>query len=314
MTTDVLRWGQSAYETDLDLGQEEAGAQALGLTWSQQDERSTPDLSGVRALVVTSRVRVDAALLQRFSGDLVLTTTSGHDHIDVPAAWARGVRVGRCPLARRDPVVEQSLGALIGLLRRQPALQDAARAGRWARGDLPSLAPVALRGATVLIIGLGVIGRRMAAVLRALDAEVWGIDPAGVPDGIRAVTLDEGLAGADAVTVHSALTPSSRGLFGAGNLAAMRPGAVLVNTARGAVVDPDAAVAAVRSGHLRGVALDVFPAEPWPGMRDAAEVPGVWLTPHAAGYDRGLGARVASEVNDALAAWVAGKPLPHPVR
>ena len=310
----VLRWGQSAYESDLDLDLERAGAHALGLQWSvAQESPQPPPLEHVGALVVTSRVQVDAAALSSFGGDLVLTTTSGWDHIDVAAAAARGVTVARCPLARRDPVVEQALGNLIGLLRRQPALHAAAREGRWARGALPELAPVTLCGAKVLIVGLGVIGRRMAEVLASLGVEVLGHDPAGVPEGVRSVTPEEGLAEADAVTVHCALTPSSRGMFSAAAIAGMRPGSVLVNTSRGKVVDADAAVAAVRAGRLRGVALDVFPSEPWPGLAAAAAVQGVWLTPHGAGYDRHLGRRVAHEVHTALAAWVAGRPIPHAV-
>lgn len=310
----VLRWGQSAYESDLDLALERRAAEALGLDWEARPESAeAPPLDGVDALVVTSRVRVDASVLARFPGSLVLTTTSGWDHVDVLAAVARGVTVGRCPLARRDPVVEQALGWILGLLRRQPAFERAAREGRWARSELPALDPLGLRGATVLVVGLGVIGARMAEVLGALGATVLGVDPAGVPAGVEAVSLDEGLGRADAVSLHCALVPSTDGLMSAARIARMKPGAVLVNTARGRLVDVDAAVAAVASGHLRGVGLDVFPKEPWPALAAHAAVDGVWLSPHSAGYTRDLGVRVAREVADALAAWVAGRPLPHAV-
>lgn len=310
----VLRWGQSAYESDEDLALERQGAAALGLDWRGVPESAEPpDLTGVDALVVTSRVRVDEAVLEAFGGSLVLTTTSGWDHIDVAAARRRGVVVGRCPLARRDPVVESALGSLIALMRGQPALLSAAGAGRWARSELPTLRPLALAGSRILVVGLGVIGSRMAQVLGALGVEVWGSDPAGVPGGVRAVALDEALPQIDAITVHCALTPSSRGLLSRERIARARPGAVLINTARGPVVDVDAAVEAVRRGHLAGIALDVFPQEPWPRLAEAAAIPGVWLTPHAAGYDRNLGHRVAQEVTAALAAWVAGEPLPHSV-
>lgn len=310
----VLRWGQSAYETDADLALERDGAQALGLRWRRAPESArAPGLDGVDALVVTSRVRVSREVLQGFGGSLVLTTTSGWDHIDVAAARDRGVAVARCPLARRDPVVEGSLASLIALMRRQPALLLAARSGRWARSELPGLDPLALSGARILVVGLGVIGSRMAEVLAALGVEVWGVDPAGVPAGVRAVALSDALPQVDGVTIHCALTPSSRGLFSAERIAQLRSGAVLINTARGPVVDVDAAVNAVARGHLAGLALDVFPEEPWPGLAGAAEIPGVWLTPHAAGYDRGLGSRVAREVTATLRAWVEGSTLPHSV-
>ncbi|MEQ1565724.1 MAG: NAD(P)-dependent oxidoreductase [Myxococcota bacterium] len=310
----VFRWGQSAYETDADLALEQAAARALGLDWrSAPESESPPPLDGVGALVVTSRVRVDAAALATFTGDLVLTTTSGWDHIDVAACRARGVTVARCPLARRDAVVESAVGGIVGLFRRQPAFDRAARDGRWARAALPGLDPWTVRGATVLVVGLGVIGARCAEVLHGLGATVWGVDPAGVPPFVTAVPLDRGLEGAHAVTLHCALDPSTDGLLSAARIARMRPGAVLVNTARGRLVDADAAVEAVRAGALRGAALDVFPREPWPALADAAAVDGVWVTPHSAGYSRGLGARVAREVADALAAWARGAPLPHPV-
>ena len=94
----------------------------------------------------------------------------------------------------------------------------------------------------------------------------------------------------------------------------LAPHTVLVNTARGPIVDVPAAVEAVRNGRLRGLSLDVFPTEPWPGLGAAAEVDGVWLSPHSSGYAEGLGERVAAEVVSTLGAWAKGAPLPHPVR
>lgn len=311
----VLRWGRSAYETEADLALEEDAATALGLAFRAVPEsRTPPELAGVDALVVTSRVRVDAGVLDAFRGSLVLTTTSGWDHVDVQAALARGVTVARCPLARRDAVAEQAVVGMAALLRRFPALSAAAAAGRWARGDLPALDPLALGEATVHVVGCGVIGRRVVDLLRPTGACVLGTDPAGVPDGVEPVALDEGLARADAVTLHCALNPSTVGLLDAVRMRRMKRGAVLVNTARGRLCDPDGAVAAVRDGRMRGVVLDVFPEEPWAGLRDAAGVEGVLLTPHASGFTRDLGRRVAREVGQALAAWAAGRPVPHEVR
>lgn len=310
----VLRWGQSAYETDADLALERDAALALGLDWRGVPESAEPpDLEGVDVLVVTSRVRVDGRVLERFGGSLVLTTTSGWDHIDVDAAVARGVGVARCPMARRDGVAEQATGGILTLLRRMPAFERAAREWRWARAELPALDPRAISECTVLVVGLGVIGSHVARILAPFGARILGVDPAGVPDGVEAVALEDGLARADAVTLHCALVPSTRNLMSAERIARMPAGGVLVNTARGRLVDVDAAVAAVRSGHLRGCMLDVFPEEPWPGLGAAAAVDGVVLTPHSSGFTRGLGTRVAGEVAVALAAWVSGAPVPHRV-
>lgn len=306
----VLRWGRSAYETDADLRLEEEGARALGLGWRARADRSPPDLEEVDALVVTSRVRVDAALLERFRGSLVLTTTSGWDHIDLEAARARGVVVARLPEARRDAVVAHALGAMITLMRRFPELHAAAEGGRWARGDLPALAPVGLDRAAVLLVGLGVIGRRMAEVLRPLGCAVLGVDPAGLPPGVEPVDLEEGLRRADAVSLHCALTPASRGLLDERALDLLRPHAVVVNTARGPILDVDAAVRRVADGRLRGLHVDVFPEEPWPRLAEGANVRGVSFTPHAAGFVADLGERVAQGVVAALGAWSRGEPVP----
>ncbi len=302
----VYRWGRSAYETDADLDRERADAVTLGFAWAHG---LTP--APAEVWVVTSGVRVDAARLAAHRPRLVLTTTSGFDHIDLAAAAALDVTVARCPLARRDAVVEQAVAQVMGLMRCFPALDAAARQGRWARAELPGLAPRLVRGARVLVVGCGVIGARVGEVFTALGAEVWGCDPRGVPEGLRAVTLDEALPEVDAVTLHCSLSATSEGLLDAARIDRLRPHAVLVNTARGRVLDVSAAVERVRCGRLRGLAVDVFPEEPWPDL--AVGVPGVWFTPHSAGASHDLGARVAAEVQSALSAWQAGAPVPHRV-
>ena len=265
------------------------------------------------ALVVTSKARVTAEVLGRFDGRLVLTTTSGWDHIDVDAAVAAGIEVGRSPLARRDAVVEHALACLMGLSRALPAQLEAARVGRWARGELPKMAPWRLQDRPVLLVGLGVIGRRCASFLHAMDVEVWGVDPRGVPDGVRAVDLDAALPDVGAVSLHCSLSATSHGLLHAARVGRMAKDAVLVNTSRGDVLDVASAVAAVSEGRLKGLATDVFPHEPYPDLERASQHPAVWLTPHASGYAVGLGRRVADEVVAGLEAWKAGRAQPHGV-
>lgn len=306
----VVRWGRSAYETPDDLARERGGAEALGLTWSHV-EGAVERLVPADALVVTSGVRVNEAALARSGARAVITTTSGYDHIDLAACVSRGVAVYRVPLARRDAVVEHALASLIVLMRNLGPLEAHAAQGTWARDALPDLAPVGLSTSRVLIVGLGVIGTHLASVLRAAGAVVVGVDPAGVPDGVETGDLDALLPTVDAVTLHCALTDTSRGLFSAERLACLPRHAVVVNTARGEVLDVGAAVAAVREGRLRGLACDVFPREPWPDLRDAG--PNIRFTPHASGFVRDLGRRVADGVNRALADLVAGGSAPHRV-
>jgi len=311
---DVLRWGRTDYETDTSLALERRGASDLGLSWALEPGFApTAALGEARAIVVPSRVRVDASVVARFPGDLVVATTSGYDHVDLDACRARGVAVVRLPEARRDAVVEHALGSLIALMRRLPDLDRRARDGVWARAELPALAPTGIDGATIAVVGLGVIGRRMAQVLGALGARVLGVDPDVRLPGVERVDLHTALAAADAVTLHCSLTPTSRGLVGADALDRLRPHAVVVNTSRGEVLDVETAVARVRDGRLRGLACDVFPVEPYARLAATADLPAVWFTPHSAGYTADLGERVADGVSRALAAWVRGEDLPHRV-
>lgn len=304
--TRVLRWGRSAYETDEALALETGGLAALGCE-VRRHVGDAPPVEGAQVLVLTSKVRVDAAVLDRSpSLALLLTTTSGYEHIDLEAARARGVAVARCPLARRDAVVDTSLAMGLSLLRGVPGLHRRAEQGVWARGELPARRMRLVRGLPVGVVGRGVIGRAAAAVWRDLGAEVRWCDPA-VPGG---VSWPELCASSALITLHCSLTESSRGMVSAPALAEMAEGTILINTARGGLVDLAALAGAE---HLGGVGLDVFPAEPPPDLAALARRPNTLLMPHAAGYHVGLGEAVAREVVDTVRSWQAGRPLPHPV-
>jgi len=211
---------------------------------------------------------------------VVGTATVGFDHIDVDAADARGIAVVSVPDYCTQEVADHALALLYALVRGIVALdRDVARGG-WnakAAGPLRTLAEL-----RVGIVGLGRIGGAVAARLLALGAEVWANDVLPVArDGVRFVELDELLAECDAVTVHVPLTRATRGLVGRAEIAAMRPGALLVNTSRGLVVDDGAVIEALRRGRLGGAALDVLPREPPPL---APLAPNLIVTPHAAYY------------------------------
>ena len=206
----------------------------------------------------------------------------GTDSIDLAAAADHGVVVTVTPGANDATVAEHAVALMLALVRRVCEQDAAVRRGEWPRtGDH---VPGSLRGATVGLVGLGRIGRRTAGLLRAFGAGVLAADPAvaEAPAGIALVALDELLARSDIVSLHVPLLPATAGLLGAAEIARMRPGAMVVNTARGGLVDEDALLAALRSGRLGGAALDVFAAEP-PAGSPLLALPNVIATPHVAG-------------------------------
>lgn len=302
----LSRWGRSPYETDAQLAAERAALADL----VDVVEPGAP----AEIVVVTSKDPVGAALRPRLGPvRLVLTTTSGFEHLDVDLLRSLGIAAGRCPQARRDAVVESALALLLDGLRAHGPLRAEAAAGRWARGGLHRVGMRRLTGAEIGVVGLGVIGRRMAEVLDALGARVLGHDPLGVPAGVVEVSLAEMFARAAAVTLHCRLEGGSTGLVGPAELARARPGLVLVNTARGDVLDVEAALSALDAGRLGALGLDVFPVEPWPGMAAVCDRPRLCLLPHAAGYYDGLSDAILSELRAAVRAWCEGRPLPAPV-
>jgi len=269
-----------------------------------------PEGSDAEIVVVHSKIPMGPEEHSRApSLRLLLTTTSGVDHIDRAHFAARGVQVARLPEARRDAVVDATIGMLIWGLRRMGEHQAAAQRGEWVRSQLPALAPVGLRGAKIGVVGCGVIGGGVINVLEALGSEVWGVDPRGLPASVTEASVDEMLGHCDAVSLHCDLNPSSRMLIDQARLAAAHPGLVVVNTARGPLLDAQAAADAVAGGRLGALCLDVFPIEPWPNM--AFHHPRVMLTPHAAGFHAGLAESIREGLKGAVSAFVSGRTVPH---
>jgi phosphoglycerate dehydrogenase-like enzyme len=208
--------------------------------------------------------------------------------------------------ARDGPVAEWVVGALLGVTSR---LLECARLHTWTDRTLTDLAAW-----TVVIVGMGSIGRRVAAHLTGFGTDVIGV-ASRAHDGLHGIDeLDSLLPRADAVVVLAPLTQATRGLIGARELSALRDGAVIVNGARGPVVDTDALLAEVGTGRLRAV-LDVTDPEPLPDGHPLWTAPGVLsITPHIAG-DSALGnTRAAALAGDQLARWCAGEELINVVR
>ena len=300
----LSRWGRSPYETKGDI--------ALEVEDLSRWVKVVPERDNAEIAVIHSKIRFGPSE-HKLSPDLQLlvTTTSGTDHIDLEYFRQHGIAVARLPVARRDAVVDTAVGMLIWGLRRMGAMDDAARRGRWARAELPGLAPVGLRGSRIGVVGLGVIGRQMCRVLAPFGVELWGSDPAGLPDGIQAATLPEMMGHCDAVTLHCSLGPSSANLLSAGVLGGAHPDLFVVNTARGGLLDLEAALQMLGRQQLGGLAIDVFPSEPWPQMASVQDFSNLMLHPHAAGYHRGLALAIRQGLCDAVQAFALGNPLPH---
>jgi len=217
---------------------------------------------------------------------LVSIWGTGTDNVDLAACRARGVAVTNTPGVNAHAVAEHTLALMLAVTRRIPALDRDTRAGQWPRGLL-----VQLEGQTLGLIGLGAIGTRVAALARP-----FGMRPLATPygpdhgraaaAGARHVHIEALLREADVVSLHLRLSPETEGYLGRDRLALLKPTAYLINTARGALVDKAALVAALRAGRLAGAGLDVFPEEPIPPGDPILDLPNVVLTPHNGGMTR----------------------------
>lgn len=210
---------------------------------------------------------------------LLITTGMRNASIDIAAANERGVVV--CGTAGLPyPTAELTWGLILGLFRRIPAEDRATRDGRW-----QTTLGLGLNGKTLGVLGLGSLGSRVAKVGLAMEMKViaWSQNltkEKAAEVGATLVTKDELLAQSDVLTIHLVLSQRSRGLIGARELAQMKPGAVLINTSRGPIVDEAAMVAALRQGTLAGAGLDVFDEEPLPASHPLRSLPNTVITPH----------------------------------
>jgi (S)-sulfolactate dehydrogenase len=259
------------------------------------------------AIIVRNRTQVRGDLLAALARCKVVGRLGvGLDNIDVTACEARGMQVIPATGANALSVAEYVVGTALLLLRGVYASTPAVAGGQWPRNALSNGREVG--GKTLGLIGFGSIGQLTARLAQGLGMTVIAFDAMMKPDhpvftscGVRSATLDEVIASADVVSLHVPLVPATRGLFDAARIAAMKPGAVLVNTARGGIVDEAALGAALKSGHLGGAAIDVFGTEPLPVAAHFQDCPNLILTPHVAG--------VTFEANERVSFLIADKVL-----
>lgn len=248
---------------------------------------------------VVRGVRLDAALLDAASIlRLLHQWGTGTDHLPVADALARGLVVARSPGRNAPTVADMTVGLMLACLRRIPQSDARLRAGGWADAALWSVGRD-LTGARVGLLGYGAIAQLVARRLAGFDCEIAYTRASGPMPGVPGFrALDDLLGWADVVSLHLPLTPVTRNLLSADRLALMRPGSVLINTARGGVVDEDALTAALHSGHLAAAGIDAFSAEPLPMDAALLSAPNTVLSPHVAG-------RTADNLRRMVQHWAA---------
>ena len=267
-------------------------------------------------VIVTQMAPLTARVFAAAPGlKLVICTRGGPVNVNLRAATERGIAVCSTPGRNAVAVAEYTLLLMLAALRRLPEAHTSLAGGQWRSGLYAySESGGEIAGSVVGVVGLGEIGRRVAASVRAMGATVIAHDPHTTSsDGIELVALGELLDRADIVTLHARLTPETRHMIGAAELTRMRAGGILVNTARGGLLDYDAALHALESGRLAALALDVFPEEPVPATWPLLRARGVVLSPHLAGATRQTAARAAATAANELDRYARGEPLMHVV-
>lgn len=258
------------------------------------------------ALLCTLTDRIDADLLAAAPRlRAVANYAVGYDNIDLAALAARGIPLGNTPDVLTDATADLTLALLLAAARRLPEAQRRVIEGAWTTWEPADLLGLELAGAQLVIVGAGRIGRAVAARAAAFGMAIRFV---GREDDLHAA-----LGAADVVSLHAPLTPETRHLLDAAAFGAMRPGAILVNTARGGLVDQVALAEALHAGRLRAAALDVTDPEPLPPHDPLLRAPNVIVLPHIGSATDRTRAAMSDRAARNLIAALAGEPMPWPV-
>ncbi len=267
------------------------------------------------ALLVRSATTVDADVLAAGTKlKIVASAGVGLDNVDVPAATARGVMVVNAPTSNIHTAAEHAVTLMLAAARQIPQADASLREGKWLRSKFNG---VEIFGKTVGVVGLGRIGQLFAQRLAAFETHIIAYDPyvsaaRAAQLGIELVSLDELLQRADLISVHLPKTPETKGLIGKENLAKTKKGVVIVNAARGGLVDEQALADAITSGHVRAAGLDVFNTEPCTDS-PLFELPQVVVTPHLGASTSEAQDRAGTDVAKSVLLALAGEFVPDAV-
>jgi glyoxylate reductase len=271
----------------------------------------------VDGLITLLTDKVDAPLLDAApSLRAVSNVAVGYDNIDVRACSARRIPVGNTPGVLTETTADFAFAMLMGLARRVAEADAYVRAGRWSTWSPTLLLGADVHGATLGLVGLGQIGVAMARRARGFGMRVLYVNRHPRPEletelGLRRVDKATLLAESDFLSLHVPLTPETRHWVGRAELAAMKPGAMLINTARGPVVDQAALAEALAEGRLGGAALDVTDPEPLPMDSPLLKLPNVLIAPHIASASHATRGLMASMAVDNLLAALEGRRPPN---
>ncbi|MCY1287146.1 Glycerate dehydrogenase [compost metagenome] len=266
-------------------------------------------------VAISNKVLIDAESIRQCPQlKLILLTATGTNNVDLAAASERGIVVSNCRGYGTPSVAQHTLMLLLNLATRQADYRDAVRAGRWQQSTqfcLLDFPIVELQGKTLGLLGHGELGGAVAKLAEAFGMRVLLGALPGRPPRADRLPLDELLPQVDALTLHCPLTEATRNLIGQRELDLMKPGAFLVNTARGGLVDEQALADTLRRGHLGGAALDVLTVEPPKDGNPllAPDIPRLIVTPHNAWGSREARQRIVGQVAENAAAFFAGAPL-----
>lgn len=242
--------------------------------------------------------------------------STGYDFVDVDAAKAKGIPVSNVSTYGTDSVAQMTVALLLELCNRAGLHDAAVRAGEWERSGKFSfwLTPLKeLSGKTMGVVGVGRIGRTTARIAKAFGMRVLAFDeyapPAGADSPYEMVGFEQLLEQSDVVALHCPLTPETRGLMNKTSIEKMKPGAILINAARGALVEEQALYDALVSGHLAGAGLDVVTAEPIPSDSILLKAPNLILTPHIAWATKEARSRMLDLALQNQLAFQSGTPI-----
>lgn len=280
----------------------------------------SPRLGEVVGLLSLLTMPVDLELLARLPALRVVSNMAvGYDNVGLEACAARGVALGNTPGVLTDATADLTMALLLAAARRINEAALDAREGRWHTWSPDGWLGVELRGTTLGIVGLGKIGYAVAERAHGFGMQICYASrsdhehPKAEQIGAQRLSFAQLLTRADFVSLHVPLSADTHGMINADALAHMKPGATLINTSRGAIVDQDALLAALNQGRLRGAALDVTSPEPLPQSHPLFSAPGCLIVPHIGSATATTRRRMAELACINLLAGIRGEPLPHPV-